>query len=429
MTSQERREALANIIKKEEPTMTGISIMYRGERRTFDAYKIPLRYLVYNQYNGRIGSAVKSYEKQHHPLDPDNPDDVKIIEKFLTESSDKANKRTRQSLLEEQQQKYGIVTADGQIIDGNRRACLLNSIWRDEKLPLSTRQKAEYFIAVILPENAEKKEIMRLETTYQMGEDAKVDYGPIEKYLKARDLSEVGFTNKEIATFMGVTEKEVKDYLRTLKLMDEYLEVYNYSGIYTALDTREDSFLKLTSALDSYAAGNVTKMWDYHTKYDVSDLKLIAFDYIRLGLEQTAFRDIIRKPGKLSPDASIFANKEIWQEFSTRHLDYIQSLDEQPLEERIRNNPNEDLSRHIRARDDAWRAKVKPELEDNFNTAIEKLKNRQIAAEPSKLVAKALDALNSVDTSIPSFVNDQSVRTYLENIKKKLSDFDRILNQ
>ena len=42
--------------------MTGIPLRYKGETRTVKVYRIPLDYLVYNKYNGRIGSDVLSYD-------------------------------------------------------------------------------------------------------------------------------------------------------------------------------------------------------------------------------------------------------------------------------------------------------------------------------------------------------------------------------
>lgn len=230
MTAEERKEALKKI-QNGEPSMTGITLTYHGERKKFNAYSIPLDILTYNPYNGRIGSEVKSYERQHHTLDPDNPSDVKIIEKFLWESRPDANERTMRSLLEEHQQKFGIVTADGRIIDGNRRASLLNRIWHDEGIAPNLKQHCQFFEAIILPGDADRREIIRLETTYQMGEDAKVDYGPIEKYLKAGDLKDEHFSDEEIASFMGVSPREVGQYLRVLKLMNDYLDAYGYSGI------------------------------------------------------------------------------------------------------------------------------------------------------------------------------------------------------
>jgi hypothetical protein len=55
------------------------------------------------------------------------------------------------------------------VIDGNRRAMLLRRLTPNQ-----------YFEGVILPdayyENEKEKEIVRLETEYQIGEDSKLDY-------------------------------------------------------------------------------------------------------------------------------------------------------------------------------------------------------------------------------------------------------------
>ena len=59
-------------------------------------------------------------------------------------------------MLKEHQQKHGIVTADGIIIDGNRRASLLNNIMADESIPFTDKSHCQFFIAIILPEDADK---------------------------------------------------------------------------------------------------------------------------------------------------------------------------------------------------------------------------------------------------------------------------------
>lgn len=427
MNTEQRKAELAKI-KQGTPTMTGVKLTYHGERTTFDVYSIPLSILTYNPYNGRIGAEVKSYERQHHVLDPDNAEDVAIIEKFLWDSKPDANERTKKSLLEDHQQRYGIVTVDGKIIDGNRRASLLNNIWRDESIPANTKQHTQYFEAIILPIDADRKEILRLETTYQMGEDAKVDYGPIEKYLKAGDLRDEGFSNNEIASFMGVKPKDVSWYLRILELMNEYLDTYGYTGIYTMLEETEDPFQKLESALRGYKSGGVTKMWGYDVEVDVSNLKAIAFDYIRLGLDQVDFRDIIRKPTKTQTDASLFANEEIWKQFSEDHFAVVDDVVEESVDNIIRDNPNGDLKRMMRARDTAWRDKVGKDLLENFNRSRDKLNNKQQASEPMKLLQKAYSALSAVDTTQPSFKSDSAINDYLHSIMTMVKKYSDIYN-
>ena len=103
MNAEQRKAELKKIQETTKPCMTGITLTYYGERKTFDAYRIPLSMLTYNPYNGRIGSVVKSFERQNHALNPDNPADVALIEKFLWESKEEANERTMKSLLEDHQ--------------------------------------------------------------------------------------------------------------------------------------------------------------------------------------------------------------------------------------------------------------------------------------------------------------------------------------
>ena len=122
---------------------------------------------------------------------------------------------------------------------------MLNNIMADSSIPFNEKSHCQFFIAIILPDDADKKEILALETTYQMVTDAKVDYNPIEKYLKCKDLQDAGFTADDIAGMMDVKPGEVRTMLSALQLMDDYLDEYGYSGMYTQLDKNEDSFLKL----------------------------------------------------------------------------------------------------------------------------------------------------------------------------------------
>lgn len=429
MNIQERKAALANIQENGKPCMTGIPLWYHGNSRIFNAYEIPLDYLIYNKLNGRIGSVVKSFERQNHTLNPEDENDVQIIEKFLWESKEDANKKTRKSLLEEHQQKYGIVTAEGIIIDGNRRASLLNSLRRDKGIDPNKKQHCNYFTAIILPVDADRKEILRLETTYQMGEDAKVDYNPIEKYLKCKDLSDEGFTRDEIASFMGDSRTNIDMYLGVLKLMDDYLQSYGYDGMYTLLDKNEDSFQKLYSALKGYSSGSVSSMWDFNPEIDTVDLKMIAFDYIRCGFDQTDFRDIITKPSSSNPNRSFFACKDIWEAFRDEHLKKINPITEaeESVESIVQKANGADITRLLRARDHRWKERVLDSMKNNYYRSKDKLNNKQEADNPLKLLQKALDVLRSIDTEQPSFKSDVNVKQCVKDINTLIWEYKKML--
>jgi len=426
MNAEERKAKLKEFTDHPETACrTGIPITYHGTIITLNAYEIPLEYLVYNPYNGRIGSIVKSYERQNHQLDPEDAGDKKIIEKFLWDSKPDANKKTKERLLKEHQQKHGIVTADGIIIDGNRRASLLNNIMADDTIPYTEKGHCRFFIAIVLPEDADKKEILALETTYQMGEDAKVDYNPIEKYLKSKDLKDAGFTDDDIANMMDCKPGDVRTMLSALQLMDEYLDEYGYSGMYTQLDKNEDSFLKLDSALRKYKAG-VASMWDYDPEADVADLKLVAFDYIRANFEQTLFRDIISTPTAKNPASSFFAKKEVWEQFRDKHFETTGDVEEESVDDIMAKNPP-DLSRALKARDQQWRQKVEEPLDDNYIQSKDILENHANSAKPLQQLIKACQALEVVDVTQQSFVTDGQVKGCVQSLEDYVNKFKGIL--
>ena len=409
--------------------MTGIPLRYKGTTRTEIVWRIPLDLLIYNKYNGRIGSDVLSYEKQNGELNAEKDDDRKIIEKFLYESKVDRNKITMDSLLKNGQQRYGIVTSDGTIVDGNRRAMLLNRLFhkRDELgYTYEQVERCKYFLAIILPDDAEEKDIQQLETIYQMGEDDKLDYNPIEKYLKCKELKRLGFSEEDIAGFMSEKPGQIKEWLKILALMEEYLQEYGYDGIYTRLEQTEGPFVDLQNYLESYAkrGANVRNMdWAYSDS-DISDLKLVCFDYIRARYEGKEFRDIA-KTGK---EGSIFFFKELWDDFLKQHQENT-PVDEETVDELRQRCPGEDLSLLLRQRDNAWVEQAKGQLKGNLNRFSRRLEDRRDANKPADLLERALSALRAVDYEQSSFTEDPHIEEMIREINKITWEMKKILER
>ena len=409
--------------------MTGIPLRYKGSTRTEIVWRIPLDLLIYNKYNGRIGSDVLSYEKQNGELNAEKDDDRKIIEKFLYESKVDRNKITMDSLFKNGQQRYGIVTSDGTIVDGNRRAMLLNRLFhkRDELgYTYEQVERCKYFLAIILPDDAEEKDIQQLETIYQMGEDDKLDYNPIEKYLKCKELKRLGFSEEDIAQFMSEKPGQIKEWLKILALMEEYLQEYGYDGIYTRLEKTEGPFVDLQNYLESYAkqGANVRNMdWTYSDS-DISDLKLVCFDYIRARYEGKEFRDIA-KTGK---DGSIFFFKELWDDFLKQHQENT-PVDEETVEELRQRCPGEDLSLLLKQRDNTWVEQAKGQLKGNLNRFSRRLEDKRDANKPADLLERALSALKSVDYEQSSFTEDPHIKEMVREISKITWEMKKILER
>lgn len=405
-------------IKKQTPQMTGISITFQGKQKPFDAYLIPLDYLIYNKYNGRIGSLVKSYEAQNRPINPENPIDREIIEKFLWDSKPDRNKVTMRSLVQNHQLEYGIVTDKGVIIDGNRRAFLLNKIYRDriewEKQNHNV-DHCKYFLGVILDAGADPKEISKLETMYQMGQDKKLDYNPIEKYLKCKDLKDkFKFGFQEIADMMGEQKSQIETWYEIMKLMDEYLDYLEYNGIYTRLDKREGQFVDLYNYLSRYSKQSKSPIpdWNY-SDIDVAILKDICFDYIRAQYEGKEFRYI----AQTSKKEGIFCKGDIWKDFSRQHQKTIKNIKEQSVEELREKNKEADLSNLLLGRDNDWTKLVKEGkdgFEGNLRKSIRRIQDLNEENQPLILVTKARDALLAIDIDVDTFFDERIYELLVE---------------
>jgi len=132
MNKEVRIQKIQEIVERDKnrTDLLNHEIMWERQLKTEKVYNIPLSYLIYNKYNGRILSRTKSLEKQNQAIDVETEKGRDLIEKLLMESKLDRNRKTLQSIKDFGQQKVGIITKDGVIIDGNRRAMLLNTIDR-----------------------------------------------------------------------------------------------------------------------------------------------------------------------------------------------------------------------------------------------------------------------------------------------------------
>jgi hypothetical protein len=397
-----------------------MEVMYNG-RKKLPVHEIPLDALIYNKYNGRIASMVKSYERQHRDLDASSASDKAIIERFLWDSNPGRNKHTQEDLARGQL-RYGIVTRDGVIIDGNRRAFLLSRIAEGHK------ELPGIFLAVILEDTLDgnPKEIMRLETTYQMGEDEKLGYNAIEKYLRCKDLVKEGFSVAEIAKMMSEDDEVIEKWLRTMALMDSYLQSLNYDGIYTRLDDTEGLFVDLEWYLQKYQKGTDLAMWSYEDT-DVSDLRAIFYDLIRARFSGDG--KLYRWAGRPSKKESFFCNEGVWKEFCEFHFSNVEPVTnaEKSVDGFRKENPDGNLDELLKQRDQDWEAKVLPKLKENFGRSQRRLEDFNSKNAPLELLRRALATLQAIDTTADAFTNDTKVEEAIGQINSLTYEFKKLI--
>lgn len=403
MNKQTRIDKINQIKESMETPIGKMEIPWKGSLEPMNVYKIPLEYLIYNKYNGRILSRTKSLENQHKKIDVETEEGKKSIEKLLWDSKEDRNKKTLDSIKTSGgQQKPGIITLDGVIIDGNRRAMLLRR-----------SGMYDYFKAVILPVKSDENpyEVEKLETSFQMGEDEKLGYNPIEKYLKTKGLYQMlsgknynsRFIDNEairkISDWMGEEKSTVKEYLEVMGTMDDYLDYLDYQGIYTQLDNREDQFIQLTRWLNTFYGEQSGKAFDGYKDTDVDDLKIISFDYIRIKYEGKKFRYLAYG----LKENHFFGIKDIWESFKNFHFSRRQLI----IEEKPNLN-SQNLERHLNDRDDRFYQLSKNEegesfLEENVDNHYQRLRYTQAAGQPEKLLKNAKRALESINQRHKTF--------------------------
>ena len=189
-----------------------------------EIYKIPLKYLYYNDQNDRIATFVSEYESDNNikikDLDVESRNIV--IEDFISKSDNDKFEKTKSDIFAKGQQETAFVLKDGRVIDGNRRFTCLRQLSRDGDAEYN------YLEAYILDLNIENnyKEIKRLELEIQHGKDEKVKYDPIDFLVGIyRDVEEKKVLNiDEYSEFSGFNKKDLKNKLDEAKLMMEFLD-------------------------------------------------------------------------------------------------------------------------------------------------------------------------------------------------------------
>ena len=417
LPAQIRADRLRALRNDKAQVIANQKVFYKGNPERFDVFKIPLELLIYNRHNGRIESEMLTWQFEHDIGHTEYNDEIhKLIDKFLWETNVEKNRHTLNDLKEKQQQRPGIVSLDGVIIDGNRRAMLLRRIGSNQ-----------YFEGVILPDEyyQNEKEIVRLETEYQIGEDAKLDYGPLEKYLKVKRLIDgLGYEKEEVRKMMGITAGELERRIATMKLMDDYLEYIDCAGLYNMLKERDNStkegmFFDLNADLKRLNEGGAGIAWAPDV-IDVAELKATQFDYLRYGNSLfEAGKDYRQISHDGRGERSFFANEEIWKAFRAEHQKNIDpvttampSLDEYMTQ-------HSDLTSRKEAaelRNDEWKAKAKGYLTGNFNRSSDKLEAENDANEPRRLLERAYAALNRVNFTAASFTKDDANKALVKDI-------------
>jgi len=422
-----------------------------GPLKKFTVYEIPLKFLVFNKGNGRIASRVQTLENKGLKIDPYTQSGEEILDSLLFNSKPAKNKQTQADLLEKGQIEIGIITKDGLVIDGNRRSMLL-------KRNLREKDGIEIFKTVVLEDiySDNTEEIENFETQYQIGQDEKVDYNPIDIYIKIRSMynsytfsTQQNDSHDEISDALGLgsssktakfdpdkvdinardkifkkfegykTIKKANDvtfFLEVMSTMEQYLEDIGQPKNYMFLDDREEQFRGLTKWLSKYKGCESKSLFDGCKDIDIEDLRLSSYDYIRIKTKNETFRKIAGS----TKENQIIGNEIAWKDFI---LGWRKIKEDYRVNTTINNDSDnyEEITKSIEQSEKKFDAALKEKLLENLDDAFEIVTNKKRAGQPAKLIKEASSKIKNINVNSPIF-DTPEVQQSLEDLAQEIDE-------
>ncbi len=185
--------------KTEGPKPATEVISFRDERRNNierRVYQVPIGLLRYRKDNGRIASDVMNYERLNGLIDEKDAAAQSILRQFLADKDPEKVEILTHSIAAHGQNEPAIITADGFLINGNRRKMVMEHL-------ASKPGGSEYMKVVILPGATDPGgsptliEIEQLENRYQLQSEGKSEYYGFDRALSINRKIDLGFSLRD----------------------------------------------------------------------------------------------------------------------------------------------------------------------------------------------------------------------------------------
>lgn len=385
------------VIKTDRATKLTID----GITETYPIYQIRLDALYYNDQNDRIATWISQYKSDNKTETIDRTDLESYnntIHEFIVKSNPDKLKSTQKNISFIGQQKYGVVLNDGRIIDGNRRFTCLRNLAVDDP-------KFNYFEAVILDRDIENsaKQIKMLELHIQIGEEARVDYDPIDRLVGIYNDIIVNkiLTVHEYAVSTGAqSDNDVQKEVERAKLLAEFLEAINAPRqFYIARDLNMSNPLIELQAI-------LRKIKDEDKKEEV---------------KYTVFTNCLLQPEgdmtRFLRQLKAVAGSNYLDEFIEKELEIAESvIDNLPEVGQV----NKEVINQLRKDED-----TKRELRKTMDIVTNKAKASATRDKPNQILLKAVDSIETIDMNIfKKLTNEQK-----SEIEEHLSSLENLIMQ
>lgn len=380
-------------------------------------YSIPLKYLYYNDLNGRIGVALSEYESENEQLIPGHNEEYNmVIQGFLAEEDGKTKKEMeilKRDIGIKGQAEPGYVLSDGRVIDGNRRFTAKRLLEQDEEI-----MEQQYFEAVILDdlcvENQDDlKRIKSLELQIQFGRLGKVDYDPIDRAIDAYKTICVNniMSAKEYSEYSNIKITEVNKRIYEAELIVKFLEFINTNKDNYAIAKQLDLDGPLQDLVPQYK--NIKKSDNLDQILNTIFSKILQ---IRISKEdfKKEYRQIIKNVINSSQEEGFIEEIENDTDVITDFFD---------SNKKIKNNI--DLFKRLNENKQVQTAIAN--VKSISKKYSEKAENEKQKNTPIKLVEKAINSIESINRGIICSLTKEDKTKLINELKKLKSQVDNLI--
>ena len=154
------------------------------------------------------------------------------------------------------QQQPAVVTAEGVLINGNRRTAALRSLFRDDD-----HQPSRYVSCLVLPADANMREIVDLETELQIAREFKEDYTWVNEALLIEEIFEREGKNwGKVASRMHKDVSSVRGQFEKLQQLHQLVALSQGTRHYADFVPHESAFTELAKHVKGKPAQEATSV-------------------------------------------------------------------------------------------------------------------------------------------------------------------------
>lgn len=389
-----------------------------GEHYSGRTYAIPLKYLYYNEQNGRIGVSLSNYESANEKLVPGHNEEYNnIIQKMLVDDGEEKTKKDmdvlKRDIAHKGQGEPGYVLNDGRVIDGNRRFTAKRLLEQDP-----TITEVQYFEAVILDDlsvqnHNDQKKIKSLELQIQFGKIDKVDYNPIDRAIDAYKTIVVNtvMTVTEYKDYAGLKKKEVEKRLLEAELIVKFLSFVNSSPENYGLAKQLDLDGPLQDLVPKYKKIKNSKNSD----------QLLNSIFAKL-LQARTVKENYKEDYRHVVQNIIGSKNEIqFMEEMEKATDII--VDTLDTKEQTKNN----VDLFTRLNTNKITIKALAEVKTVSSKYLEKEKNLKERSKPIKLITTAINSIESIEEDVISDLPEDEKKAFYNSVKTLKKHIDSMM--